>query len=109
MAIKAFRPNPQPGPLAERPAMTYPRSTYEPIPPLEGWELDELRDPDPEARELLAKTHPGFTIHCQRCGSNAVGVDSDVMMWSDTSGGAGGVFLHCAKCDLAVYLWEAAG
>ena len=88
--------------------MTYPHYIGAPIPPLEGWELDELRDPDPGARELLlATTHPGFTIHCQRCGSDAVGVDSDAG-WSGQSGGWGGVFLHCAKCDLAVYLWEAA-
>lgn len=86
--------------------MTYPHSNDSPIPPLEGWELDELRDPDAEARELLAKTHPGFSIHCYRCGSDAVGVDSDVG-FSELSGVWGGVFLHCAKCDLAMYLWEA--
>lgn len=74
--------------------------------PLESWELDELRDPDPEARALLAKTHPGFTIHCQRCGSDAVGVDSDVGS-SELSGMWGGVSLRCARCDLDMYVWKA--
>lgn len=86
--------------------MTYPISEYGEIPALKSWELDELEEPDTDARELLAKTHRGFNVTCERCGSDAVGVDSD-MGFSRLSGAWGGVYLRCAKCNLAVYVWEA--
>lgn len=75
------------------------------LPTLESWELEELKDPDAEAVAVLQGTHRGFGITCERCGSSAVGVESDFGC-SPTSGTWGGVALHCARCDLAVYVWE---
>jgi len=43
------------------------------------------------------KTHPGFTITCDECGSDHVTVDSDVG-WSEETGGWGGVYLRCNEC-----------
>lgn len=62
------------------------------------------REIDPDARRELDMTHAGFTIRCGQCGSEAVGVDSDVG-GSPESGIWGGVYLRCAGCGLKALLW----
>ena len=47
------------------------------------------------------KTHPGFTITCDKCGSSVCYVENS-LGWSETSGGWGSVDIVCGNCDAHV-------
>lgn len=58
-----------------------------------------------DQEELVQKTHPGFTVTCNTCGSRNVIVDSNVG-FSETSGAWGSVDLECLDCKLTTTIWE---
>jgi len=60
---------------------------------------------DGEAIAKLKGQYEGFTIKCDECGSEAVGIISDVG-FSSISGSWGGVSLICAECGNGVEIWE---
>jgi len=57
------------------------------------------------AREVIDKTHPGFDITCQRCGSPVVYVESSVG-FSAESGGWGEVELVCFNCGQRISIFK---
>ena len=56
-------------------------------------------------RTLVEKTHPGFTIVCEKCRSKNVIVDSSVG-FSATSGAWGSVDLKCLDCPNETSIWD---
>lgn len=60
---------------------------------------------DENAKTILRDSHPGFTIKCDHCGSENVGVNSDIGH-SALSGSWGGVYLRCADCNEVGYVFE---
>jgi len=51
------------------------------------------------------KTHPGFTIICDACGSKVVIVDN-TLGFSATSGAWGDISLYCQECRALCDLTE---
>jgi hypothetical protein len=54
-------------------------------------------DPDELTQEDAERSHPGFTVTCQQCGSALVYIETD-LGFSSTSGSWGGVSLTCFAC-----------
>jgi len=58
-----------------------------------------------EDKDLVKQTHPGFTITCDKCGSQRVEVENS-LGFSPQSGGWGSVDLHCLDCDARTEIVE---
>ncbi len=59
-----------------------------------------------DREQAAKKTHEGFTITCDKCGSKVVIVDSDIG-GSELSGSWGGVHLICQDCDARTEIYDA--
>lgn len=58
-----------------------------------------------DAYEAIKKTHPDFTIMCDKCGSIRVKVDISIG-FSSTSGAWGSIDLECDDCDASTEIWS---
>lgn len=67
--------------------------------------LTEADDTLYDGDDLVKKTHPGFTVTCDACGSQRVEVENS-FCWSEVSGSWGSVDLHCLACDARVAIME---
>lgn len=66
--------------------------------------IDRPAEPEHDA-SLSQKTHPGFTITCQTCGSTDVVVEN-TLGWSSQSGAWGSIDLSCNDCTNSSPLFE---
>jgi ribosomal protein S27E len=66
--------------------------------------VEEELDADERRREAAYKTHPGFQVICEQCGSDLVIAENDVG-FSEASGAWGGVYLTCQGCENTATLY----
>lgn len=58
-----------------------------------------------QRKDMLRKTHPGFTVKCDKCGSEDVAVEIS-LGFSEVSGAWGSIDLSCDSCDNETELWS---